>query len=249
MNIRPMKQQYRDALMMAPSALCGHKKSPLACFMEQSEWTQGPLQHCWNFGYHSHTIMKIMNSLPWKVTTPLKRLSDMLHRIAEESFSKLKTLSLEVQYAGDEYGYKLLSPAISENWDEETDYGLIQIEFDTELQTRDSVAVNRRASHFWGLTKEDLMDRFEKNQVPLQMTELDWVRVFSVYLSRFFSDSVAQYLRFTLGAGKASRCALVCMTTLKKFNQFGRISQPRRGQLLILSSVLPFSSFRVLTTS
>jgi hypothetical protein len=124
------------------------------------------------------------------------------------------------------YG-KIEATLISEAWDDEKDFGLILMEFDPELQTREDFNANRRASHFWGLTNDDLMDQFKKNQVPLQLTELDWVRMFSVYLSRFFSDSVKQYLRFTLGLGSAARCALVCMTTSKTFNQFGRISQAR----------------------
>ena len=218
--------KYSDALLIPPSLSSGKEKSPLASFMERCEWSQLPLQHYWNFGYHSHTIMKIMNSLPWRVTTPFKRLCDVLHGVAEENSSRIKKTSLIDRNRDGAYE-KFEAPLISDTWDDEKDYGLILMDFDPELQTRDEVNANKRASHFWGLTKDDLTDRFEKNQVPLQMTELDWVRVFSVYLSRYFSDDVTQYLRFTLGQGHASRCSLVCMTTSKAFNQFGKISQAR----------------------
>ena len=223
--------RYCDAVMMIPESLVHQRKHrcPLSTFMENCGWSQYPLQHYWGFGYHSHSVVKIMNSLPCQMTMRLKMLSDTLHCITDDTALRLKkmyfTESIMHGCVAQENVWQLAQ--MKESWDEDEVYGLIQMDFDPELQTRDNIIANNRASHFWGLSKDHFLDRFLQNQLPMQMTEVDWARSFSMYVSRFFDCSVVQYLRFTLGVGKAARSSLVCMTTLKDFNQFGRITKAR----------------------
>ena len=206
------------------------RQAPLTNFMERYDWSQYPLRHYWNFGYHSHSIVKIMNALPRNISTALKRLVESLHCIAEDLSLSRQNICLELQ---SRCGQKdaAAEVRIVDSWDDELIYGLIQMDLDPELQTREQVEVNKRASYFWGLSKASLMDLFIQNQVPLQMTELDWVRAFSIYISRFFECSITQYLRFHLNHGMQSISTLVCMTTVKSFNKFGRISKASQSHL------------------
>ena len=219
--------KYSDAILMTPELVGGKPQTPLAIFMERCNWSQLPLKHYWNFGYHSHSIMKIVNALPLGVATPFKRLAETLQGIAEESSMRLRKASAATQFLDDRRENSVEMPRIVDSWDEEKIYGLIEMDFDPEFQTRENFAANRRASFFWRLSNVEFMDRFVQNHVPLQVTELDWVRAFSMYVSRYFEDSVNQYLRFTFNIGDNSESFLVCMTTSKKFNRFGRISKVR----------------------
>ena len=234
---------FCDVVMM-PSQFFGEKHraqhSPLEILMKP-KWSQFPLKHCWNFGYHSYYVMKIINSLPWRVWLSLNRLSQTLHCISDDSSFRLKNLYLATRYQFEKKENVVEMPQITESWDEDNTYGLIQMEFDPEFQTRLTIALNKRASYFWQLSKEDLVHRFLQNEVPLQMTELDWIRAFSAYVGGFFESPVVQYLRFTLGVGDVADATLVCMTTFKSFNQFGRIIKVRLAQprTLHLSSYSP----------
>ena len=199
-------------------------QNPLVEFMEYQGWAQKPLKHYWSLGFDFLSVLKIIAALPHRLSSAVARLSWTLHDLAEYSFSTLQDASIITGCSPD---HSSLDLNITDSWDDCLENGLVLVIFDPISQVRRYVNANYRASLFWGFTKEEFLYRFVQSELPLQMSELDWVRMFCGYLTRYFDDSVTQYLRFTLKFGASLESALVCMTTFKTFDSFGRISQAR----------------------
>ena len=205
----------RDALL----------QNPLAQFMEYQGWAQKPLKHYWNLGFDFLAVMKIIAAMPHRLNSAVTRLSWTLHDLAEDT-----SLSLQdaIILTGCETHSPMDLPAdvnITASWDDCVDEGLIYVIFDPQDQARRYVNVNAQAAQLWGFTKEEYLRRFVNSELPLLMSELDWVRMFCNYLTRYFDDSVTQYLRFMTSYGESFDSALVRMTTMKTFDSFGRIAQ------------------------
>ena len=203
-------------------------QNPLAQFMEYQGWPQKPLKHFWSLGFDFLSVMRIIAALPHRLTTAVTRLSWTLHDLAEDS-------SLSLQDAFILTGCEGHSPIdlptdlnLIATWDDCIDEGLIYVMFDPQDQVRRYVNVNAQAARMLGFTKEEFLFRFVHSELPLFMSELDWVRMFCGYLTRYFDDCVTQYLRFRLDFGESSECALVRVTIKKTFDCFGRICQVSR---------------------
>jgi hypothetical protein len=197
--------------------------------MDALGWTHLPLQHYWNVGYQARPLLKIMMKLPSRLRLALMRFSDALHFMAQDS---TKTLENKVLLSGIDCGMTDV-PDVSYSrhsdeimfWEEELQYGLIRIEFDPVSQSRKSFNVNTRAAHIWNSSREELLDRFHAYDVPSQLTEIDWIRSFAIYLTTYFDDTVTQILRFTTACEGTFNSKLVSCTTIKTFDSVGRISQ------------------------
>ena len=49
----------------------------------------------------------------------------------------------------------------------------------------------------------------------MQLTDIDWIRSFAVYLATYFDNTVTQFLQFTTATGAAISATLVCAITSK----------------------------------
>ena len=200
--------------------------------MELKGFSQLPLKHLWNFGYNLCAILKILTSLPPRLSLSIRRLAQLLEMLAENSFLRLNDSFLATGCKGCVPASFFSRPDITAAWDAWEDVGFLIVSYDPQSQNRQNFAANRRAAHFWGLTKSEIMGKFVQGDLALLMTELDWVRAFSVYLARYFDDRTVQYVRFTTKRGcKLSENGLACIETTKIFDAFGRIAQvdPERG--------------------
>jgi hypothetical protein len=197
--------------------------------MEALGWPHFPLQHYWNIGYQASPVLKTMIKLPTRLSLALKRFSDALHYMARDS---TKTLENKILLSGFDCYMADASDVIhcrpsdeAMFWEEELQYGLIRIEFDPVNQSRKKFDVNTRAAHIWNCSKEKLLDRFQTCDVPSQLTDIDWIRAFAMYLTSYFDDTVTQLLRFTTACGGTVNAKLVSTTITKTFDSVGRISQ------------------------
>eukprot|EP00291_Cryptomonas_curvata_P024812 CAMPEP_0172169024 /NCGR_PEP_ID=MMETSP1050-20130122/10474_1 /TAXON_ID=233186 /ORGANISM="Cryptomonas curvata, Strain CCAP979/52" /LENGTH=300 /DNA_ID=CAMNT_0012840033 /DNA_START=78 /DNA_END=976 /DNA_ORIENTATION=+ len=199
--------------------------------MDSLGWAHLPLQHYWNIGYQARPILKIIMQLPPRLCLALMRFSDALHYMAQDS---TKTLERKILLSGIDSNMTD-APDVSycqhsdetTFWEEELQHGLIRVEFDPVSQSRKGFNVNTRAAHIWNTSKAELLDRFQACDVPLQLTDIDWIRAFANYLATYFDEIVTQFLRFTTACGGTFNAKLVSTTTTKTFDSVGRISQVR----------------------
>ena len=203
-------------------------ESQLAVYMEAHGWGQFPLKHLWNLGYQAFPIMRIMNTLPIRPKLAIKYVSDLLSYVVEESISTSKNLhditTIDAGFFGREH-MQLDQPDISEIWDCETQLGLIRVLFDPHTQIRQQIDSNCRAAQFWGMDKDEFLSQCRNNNIPLLLCEIDWLRSFAVYLTRYFDDSITQYLRFSTKSDFSLHHYLVRVTSQKVFDSLGRITQ------------------------
>ena len=203
-------------------------ESQLAVYMKANGWGQFPLMHLWNLGYQSSPIIRIMNTLPIRPKLAIKYVSDLLNYVVEESISTSRNLhditTIESEIFGSE-NMQLEQPDISEIWDCETQYGLIRVLFDPYTQIRLQIDSNCRAAQFWGMDKDEFLSQCRNNNIPLLLCEMDWLRSFAVYLTRYFDDSITQYLRFSTKSDFSLHHYLVRVTSQKVFDSLGRITQ------------------------
>ena len=205
------------------------QRCPLQDSMEALGWAHFPLKHFWNIGYQAHSIIKIFIKLPPRLNLALMSFCNALHYLAQDSTKalefKLLLSGCDCDIAGFYYvGHYRHSDDVH-FWEEEHQYGLISIDFDPVNQSRKSFEVNTRAAHIWNMGRAELINRFQACDVPLLLTELDWIRSFSAYLATYFDDTVTQFLRFITACGGTFNGTLVCMTTTKTFDSVGRIAQ------------------------
>ena len=204
-------------------------------FMESKGFSQLPLRHLWNFGNNVCAILKILTALPPHLGMCIRRLAYLLEMLAEQSSVRLKDNFLLTGCKGCVPASFFSRPDITVTWDAWDDLGFIIVSYDPQSQSRQNFAANRRAARFLGLTKSEITEKFVQGNVPLLMTELDWIRAFAVYLARYFDDTVVQYVRFTtksenqtMGSSSPMHLLegrLVCIETTKCFDAFGRIAQ------------------------
>jgi hypothetical protein len=204
-------------------------KPSLKDSIKELGWDQFPLLHYWNIGYQAPPALKIMMKLPPRLNFALMRFCNALHFLAQDSTKTLENKYLLRGLDCDMADNPDLSHCRRSDevmlWEEELHYGLIRIEFDPVNQSRKSFDVNTRAAQLWNSSKAELLERFRACDVPSQLTDLDWVRAFAVYLATYFDDTVTQFLRFTTACGGTFNATLVCATTTKTFDSVGRISQ------------------------
>ena len=209
--------------------------SSLLQFMESYGLAQFFLKHYWNFGYQELLICKTMSALPFELMLSLKSLCDVIDCIADESSTGLKDIMNTLRAGMEDVNFRpsyccrpsycsvrsYIQSGETNEWEEEVQYGLIKMIFEPSSQNREAVFVNSKAARFWNLSKKKILKTISKNDLVIPSTTLDWISSFVIYISTYFTDTAAQFLRFYVG-GKAS---LICMTTFKTRDSVGRISE------------------------
>ncbi len=124
-------------------------------------------------------------------------------------------------------------------WEQYLVHAFVELHFDPKTQSRAGAAANARAASLLGMDHNELIERLKKYDVPLPLGLLDAIALFLHALDAARDAVTTCYCRLTPLAGRTSSdtlqpgdsqgsrppppAVLVCSTTVKDFDAFGRV--------------------------
>ena len=108
-------------------------------------------------------------------------------------------------------------------WEDDTENGFVCVDLDPNTQERIAVAANSRAAEILGLRRAELLECFERNDVPFPLAPLDAVRCFLGSLLRARDRAATLHYRILVDGGRGA--ALVRVSSIKTFNACGQLCQ------------------------
>jgi hypothetical protein len=210
--------------------------------MIRNSWGHAAVRGFWSAGFQAGPIMRIFNEL-----------SPALHAAIGHAIDSAQFTALCAAKHADCTDHlhpaeKAKSPQhqaeeAAAQWENDSVHAFIELHFDPATQMRVAGACNARAASLLGMEQHELLDRLQRDDVPLPFAPIDAIAMFLHSLSVSRDDVNTCYHRLLLpqrasGIGtppheQPPSAALVCSTTVKAFDAHGRVHKvipPRTPQ-------------------
>jgi hypothetical protein len=198
-------------------------------FMFKNGWGHLAVRSLWSAGFQAETVVRIFKELPPSLLTAITEAIDSAqisaacaakHVDPDIAFAEITTKSPQEQVDCSVGG-----------WEGDSAPAFVELYFDPETQVRIGAAANTRAAALLGIDRTELLARLEKQDVPLPLGPLDAVAMFLHNLSASRDSIDTCYYRLTPSASHRLHnhgeplppAVLVCRTTVRAFDAFGRL--------------------------
>jgi hypothetical protein len=207
---------------------------PLMEFMVRHGWGHLAIRGFWSAGCRAEPVVRIFHELPPSLHAAIGKAIDC----AQYSAVAAATFATNVFNADflARMGPQEQAPSEAPEWEGDSVHAFFELHFDPDTQMRVGAAANTRAANLLGMQLQELLARLEQHDAPLPLGPLDAVAIFlhALRVAREevdtcyhrLSPSACQQGSFESTAARGSPPpppVLVCSTTAKAFDAFGRV--------------------------
>jgi hypothetical protein len=218
------------------SAFSLNSGQPLLDFMIRHGWDCHAVRRYWNVGNQAGPIMQTFSELPPALREAIGGAIDSAQLAAISTAQHMVPIATATSVAEQHHR---IYPA--GEWEHDSVHAFFEFLFDPKTQTRVGAAANARSATLLGIEHAELLERLEKYDVPLPLAPLDAVALFLHALGTARDAVTTCYCRLSPSAGQSSPetmlpseslvawplppTVLVCSTTVKDFDAFGRVQK------------------------
>jgi hypothetical protein len=219
---------------------------PLLDFMIQHGWDCHAVRRYWTAGNQAGPIMRAFTELPPALRDAIGGAIDsaQLSAISTAQYMAATSTAPSVAKHSPQH-YQNYSAG---QWEHDSVHAFLELLFDPKTQARVGAAANTRTASLLGMSHAELLTRLEKCDVPLPLGPLDAIALFLHALGAARDAVTICYCRLSPSAGLHSAesllprespgawppppAVLVCSTTVKDFDAFGRVHKVARTTLV-----------------
>ncbi len=230
---------------------------PLLDFMAKYGWDHLAVRGFWSAGYRAEPVVRLLNELPSSLHAAICEAIECA-QFSAECAANFSSDAFNTGVLTD-MGFPELGKSAAPEWEGDSVHAFLELCFDPDTQIRVSASANTRAANLLGMQLQELLDRLEQYDAPLPLGPLDAIAMFLHALSVARDDVNTYYYRLLPSAGLTGSsqstpgrkspppAVLVCGTTVKDFDAFGRVHKVARQLSPNLSpALLPYHRKRML---
>jgi hypothetical protein len=208
-------------------------------FMIRQGWGHVVMRSYWSSGYQAETIMNIFKELPPGLHAALGQAIDSAQLsagcAAKHQVPCFVPTNPSIDSTNTNWSMAPQDQAeeAAAEWERDSTHAFLELHFDPRTQLRVAGSANTRAASLLGMAQSDLLERLQRDDVPLPFSPVDAIAMLLHSLRVAREDLDTCYFRLSpsgssfVDAGTpppaVPPAVLVCSTTVKDFDACGSV--------------------------